>query len=290
MATFIRWFVRVVAVLLLIALVAFLVFSNRGNARVNARYDATPSMEKLAVDDTMMERGEHLANIWSCAECHGEDFSGRTLIDNGVAQVIAPNITSGEGGLPSDYSAEDWARSIRYGLSTEGRPLFLMSSNDWTDRSHYDVESVIAFMQDVPAVDRTREPSKLRAFGRFLAGVGALELWPAEHIDFDTQPVANRIPEPTADYGSYLAKSCTGCHGVDLSGGPALSPDAPAPPDLTATGPNANWSEAELMTAIVEGKTPSGHVMNPDHMPWPAFQHFNKTERTALYSYLETLR
>lgn len=290
MATFMRWTLRVIAGVLFVALVAFLVFSVRGTQRVNRTYHASVTLENLPVDDAMLDRGQHLANIWSCAECHGEDFSGRTLIDNGVMQVIAPNITSGEGGLGQDYRDEDWARSIRYGLSPEGRPLFLMSSNDWTDRSHYDVESLIAYMKQVPAVDGVRDASKLHAFGRFLAGVGALDLWPAEHIDFDTPPVENRIAEPTAEYGSYLAKSCTGCHGSDLSGGPALSPDAPAPPDLTATGPSAQWSERELMEAITEGTTPSGHVMDPDHMPWPAFKHFTQTERTALYTYLETLR
>lgn len=290
MGTFRRWFWRILAVVVLVAVAGFLVFSQRGVKRAAAQYHAPVKLAGLEVDASMLERGEHLANIWSCAECHGDNFGGRTLIDGGVAYVIAPNITYGEGGLANDYTDEDWARAIRYGLAKDGRALFLMSSNDWTSRSDYDVESVIAFMKQVPRIDKTQEPSRLTPFGKFLAGIGALELWPAEHIDFNTQPVANHIPEPTAEYGAYIAKSCTGCHGADLKGGPALSPDAPAPPDLTSSGPAADWTRAQLMEAITEGRTPAGHTMHPDHMPWPAFKHFTQVEREALSEYLDTLR
>lgn len=290
MANFWRWFWRLATVLAVVVVVAFLVFSHLGSRRAELRYDVKVALAGLDVDSAMLERGEHLANIWSCSECHGGDFGGRVLIDGGVAHVIAPNITGGDGGVSADYSDEDWARAIRYGLSDDGRALFLMSSNEWTSRSDYDVESVIAFMKQVPNVDSVHERSRLTAFGKFLAGIGALDLWPAEHIDFETKPIANRIPEPTAEYGAYIANSCSGCHGIGLAGGPALSPDAPAPPDLTANGPTADWKREQLMEAITEGRTPSGHVMHPNHMPWPAFRHFTETERDALYAYLETLR
>src|SRR5699024_245968 len=147
MTTFLRWFVRIAAVLLLVALAAFLIFSQRGAKRAEARYTPMVTLAGLPVDDAMLERGEHLAHIWGCAECHGEDFSGRELIPGGVAEVIGSNITYGEGGLPENYDDADWARAIRYGLAQDGRPLFLMSSEDWTARSDYDVESVIAFMK-----------------------------------------------------------------------------------------------------------------------------------------------
>jgi cytochrome c553 len=91
------------------------------------------------------------------------------------------------------------------------------------------------------------------------------------------------------DYGHYLAASCTGCHGSNLSGGriDIGPPDWPPARNLTPAGDIARWTEADFFQALRSHTRPDGTKLSPV-MP-AAFGQMNDTELTALWSYLRTL-
>ena len=73
---------------------------------------------------------------------------------------------------------------------------------------------------------------------------------------------------PTVDYGRYLAsKSCMGCHGEGLSGGPVpgVPPDPPQPRNQTPDKETGlgNWSQEDFIRALREGQRPDGTALNP---------------------------
>ena len=95
----------------------------------------------------------------------------------------------------------------------------------------------------------------------------------------------------TADYGRYLAASCIGCHGDNLSGGRIAGgpPDWPPAANLTphATSRIGSWTEADFFTAMRKGVRPDGTPLNPA-MP-TAFGQFTDDETKALWLYLRSL-
>jgi len=96
--------------LLVVALAAAFVASN---SRANRTYDIQVESVFISTDAETIERGRHLAASQGCVDCHGDDFSGGSVIDDpAVAVIYAPNLTPGQGG-PADYSDEDWVRAIR---------------------------------------------------------------------------------------------------------------------------------------------------------------------------------
>ena len=92
----------------------------------------------------------------------------------------------------------------------------------------------------------------------------------------------------TADYGAYLVALgiCRDCHGKDLNG----STGGPAgfAPNLTPGGELASWSEADFLTTMQSGITPSGRVLRED-MPWKAYGTMTDEDLKAIWLYLQSL-
>ncbi len=288
-----RTFLKVVAILLVIviAVVAFLMM--RGSARAEKVYEVTVNVPDVPVDSTLLARGEHISKIWGCRDCHGNDLGGQEMIPAGnpVVHVVATNLTSGAGGVGSSFTDTDWVRAIRYGLHTDGKPLYMMPSRDWTTMSDYDVAAIVAYLKTVPPVDKEFPHSSMGPLGKLLAGLGQFNMWEAEHIDFNAAPNNSVIPGPTVEYGAYIAQNCSGCHRLDFKGGPSLQdPSFPPPPDLTVAGESANWTKEQFLAALTTGVRPDGRQMQPQHMPWTAFTHLNPTEQEAVYAFIRTLK
>ena len=78
----------------------------------------------LRDDAASIERGRYLYASRGCVDCHGTQGGGRMFLDDGKGMRIAgPNITTGAQGVVARYTALDWVRSIRHGVSPGGRPL-----------------------------------------------------------------------------------------------------------------------------------------------------------------------
>ena len=78
-------------------------------------------------------------------------------------------------------------------------------------------------------------------------------------IDHDgPRPVAPQ-PGVTLEYGTYLTRPCTLCHGVNFNGQTIRTDATYLAPNLTPGGELHFWSEENFMRTLHTGVTPSGH-------------------------------
>jgi len=266
------------------------------------------------VDAALLERGQHLVTVVAqCTYCHGPDLAGRAMADDPwIGRLHASNLTRGAGGVGAALTDEDWRRALRHGVDRAGRSLLLMPSAQLARLSDRDLAAIVAYVRQVPAVDRVWPERRAGWLTRMVVAAGlAPDLLAAEQaaaIGRDASPVhsasgvelastaghAREIAaEPTASYGEYLVSigSCRVCHRADLAGGlhPLSLPGEPVPPDLTPGGPLAGWSRDDFARAMREGRTPDGRALDREFMPWPAFAALSDTELDALWRYLRAL-
>jgi mono/diheme cytochrome c family protein len=246
--------------------------------------------ETVAVPETAegIERGRHLvAAVGHCGNCHAPDFGGGVMLDNlALGRLVAPNLTSGKGGLPANFSVEDWVRVLRHGLDAEGHPLRIMPSETFTFLSSDDLGAIIAFMRQLPAVDRDVGQISIGPLARVLFVAGVLPLLPAEKIDHVAASVGSPPVGPTVEYGRYLAQSagCMACHGAQLQGGPSAAPGFPAAPRLAHLA-ELGFSEGDFVNALRTGTRPDGRQLR-EPMPWQALRNMTDVELAALWRYL----
>ena len=238
-----------------------------------------------------IERGRHLTYTRACIDCHDTNFGGKAVIDDPmVARLHAPNLTRGLGGLPEDYSDLDFVRAIRHGVGRDGRALVLMPSEEYSNLSDEDLAAMIAYLKSLPPVNRARGPVAPGPVFRTLIALGEIKL-AASVINHEAVRPASVEVRPTAEYGAYLAASCTGCHGPNLSGGkiPGAPPDWPATSNLTPdpSGRLASWTEADFFKALRTHRRPDGTELHPV-MP-RVYAQLTDDETTALWRYLSSL-
>jgi mono/diheme cytochrome c family protein len=157
----VRWSLAAIAVgLLLSSLVGWLRFRARSQRvyalpRAGWAIEATPAA---------LARGEHLPRgLAGCAECHGADFGGRILVEMPLFRAVAPNLTPGHGSAVANYTERDWSNAIVHGVRPSQRSL--MPSKELASFADQDVAAMIAFLQRLPAVDRTPGVSAVNPAG-----------------------------------------------------------------------------------------------------------------------------
>ena len=277
-----------VVVLLGVAATAAYVGSN---ARLKKTYTVSPRAVAIPTDATSLARGRHLAETRGCNDCHGKDYAGAKVIDDGAMGLLhAPNLTRGRGSRVATFTDTDWVRAIRHGVGPDQRGLILMPSEEYSAFSDDDLGAIIAFVKSLPTVDRDLVPIALGPVSRVLFATGKMKLG-AEVIDHArTQPKSMTV-SVSAEYGRYVAASCTGCHGPNLAGGKIDigPPNWPEAANLTphASGRVAKWTEADFVNAIRTAKRPDGTELSPV-MP-RAFGQMDDTELKAIWAYLKTL-
>ena len=273
-----------------IAVIAVVVFAV-SNSRINTLHDVTPVALAVTPSAEMVERGKELATFRGCRDCHGEDLGGRVVGDAMPVMVLAgSNITPG--GVVKGYTLEDWARVIRHGVKPDKRSVRFMPSFEYTELSHEDLAAIIAYAQSVPAIEAEAAPFVLGPLGRVLYLAGELPLLPAEMVDHDATP-AKPVRGPTREYGRYLASSCIGCHGPNLSGGPipGVPPDWPPASNLTLHESGlAAWSFDGFKQLFRTGKRPDGTEIQQAYMP---VKHVSESstddDLKALWEYIASL-
>jgi cytochrome c1 len=262
------------------------------DARLNATFSVPAESMSFQSNEQTIADGEHLAVIRGCTDCHAQDLGGKVMIaDPVLGMVYASNLTEGSGGIGELYTDEALSRAIRHGVRADGTGLLVMPSEEYFIFSDADVNALVAYIRSLPAVDREPEETNLSVMGRALFMAGQLPPLAAEVIDHNaTRPTAPQAAAD-ADYGEYLAITCTGCHGKDFAGAsiPGAPPDTPPSANLTPGGSLANWDEADFIQALRTGVTPDGKTMDPAQMPWPATAVMSDLELKALWSYLQSL-
>jgi cytochrome c1 len=287
-----KWIGIVLGGLVVLIAIAGVSIYFASEARLNATFDVPEESMSFYNNDEAVALGEHLAVIRGCTDCHSEDLGGKVMIaDPMLGMVYASNLTAGAGGIGESYSDESLARAIRHGVGADDNGLLVMPSEEFFIFSDEDVNALVAYIRSLPAVDREPEETKLSLLGRALFMAGQLPPLSAEVIDHNaTRPAAPQVAAD-ADYGEYLAITCTGCHGKDFAGAPipGAPPDTPPSANLTPGGSLANWDEAGFIQALRTGVTPDGKTLDPAQMPWPATAVMSDLELQALWRYLQSL-
>lgn len=244
----------------------------------------------LPVDAASLEHGRYLYLSRGCAECHGAGGGGREFINDGKGMRAAgPNITPG--GVTASYAVVDWVRTVRQGVKPDGRPVFIMPSEDFNRLTDADLGALVAYVRSLPPLPAHAAVFEIPVPVRALYGFGVITD-AAEKIDHDLPP-AQPVPKAvTPAYGASVANMCMGCHGAGLSGGriPGTPPDWPAAANLTpgAGSVMGRYASAEAFVAMLRsGKRPDGSSIQV--MPFESLAVLDDTDARAVYAYLQTV-
>jgi mono/diheme cytochrome c family protein len=216
------------------------------------------------------------------------------LDDPAIGKVIASNLTSGKGGVGSQYTDQDWVQAIRHGIRSDKTPLLFMPSTEFYFLSDEDLGAVIAYIKSATPVDNELPASSLSWTGRVVMTLApAITFIPSELIPHEAPRPAEPEVGITPDYGEYLTYSCKVCHGLRMSGGPipGLPSTWPPAPNLTFGGGSAlpSWTEEGFMNAIRTGVTPDGREIRGEFMPWGSYKFMHDDELKAVWVYLQSL-
>ncbi len=220
-----------------------------------------------AIPDAL-DHGRHVAVIWGCSECHGENMGGKLFTnDPFLGTIVAPNLTSGNGGIAGSFTDTDWIRAIRHGVKPDGQAEIFMY--DYSTMSDLDLGDLITYLKQIPPVDSNFPPAHIGLIPPIAPAIG-LFIPAADLINHDAPRPMNPIPGATVDYGKYLSAICFNCHGADLA------------------GKLETWKQEDFIKAIRTGDLPDGGRINPE-MSSESFTEMNDTELTALWLYLHSL-
>jgi mono/diheme cytochrome c family protein len=286
MSGFLKWTGIILGIIVSLILVAVVFLYIITENKFNRRYDIQVEPVDISADEESIERGQHLVEaILLCQECHGKDFSGSVLNEGPwIGTIPMTNLTSGAGGIGSQYSDEDWVRAIRHGVRKNGGALLLMPSSWFYFLNDEDLADVIAYIKSLPPVDNQLPERKFGPLGRFFI-LSDPELINADYIDHQAPRPAEIAPGATKEYGEYLANTCKSCHGENLGGGEQVG----AGLNLTPGGDLANWTFEDFKRTLRTGKTPDDHQISPEDMPYLNFQHLDDMEIEALWLYIRSL-
>ena len=290
MNKFLRIGIYTVAIVLTIAFIAIVALQWNSHRKLNRVFDVVVAPVPYATGVAVLTQGSYLYNSRGCAECHGADGAGRTFIDdpNGLFARSA-NLTRGNGSAVLSYTELDWVRAIRHGVKPDGRPLFVMPSEDYSRLSNDDLAALVAYTRSLPPQDAHGTDIRLPLIVKLAHGAGVLKD-AAEKIDHSVPPSLPVPAAPTVDHGRYVAQTCIGCHGPALHGGriPGAPPDWPPATKIVACEGSAisrYRDVANFNTMMRTGVRPDGTQVNLV-MPFESLKHLNDTDLDALYVYL----
>jgi mono/diheme cytochrome c family protein len=194
-----------------------------------------------------------------------------------VADVYAPNLTL----LAANASDQQLARAIRQGIGTDGRPLLIMPSSQYSRLEDAEVSALIAAIRGFPAGGKQTPPIHVGPLGRIGLAAGKLPTQPSEVARYKENMPVDLGPQFAP--GRKLAMvNCAECHGPKLEGGEP-KPGLKAP-DLMVAGV---YDLPEFRRLMRTGVPTGGR--NLDLMADVSrndFSHLNDTEIAAIHAYL----
>lgn len=192
----------------------------------------------------------------------------------------------------SQWSDEEIARAIRYGIHKTGRSLRFMPSFDFEGLSIGDTAALVAYLRSVPSVEKPNHENTFGPMTKALTFAGQMPvMFPAKVLDLQRGFSEKPAEGPTREFGKYLANSCVGCHGHEFRGGkiPGGDPSWPEASNIRL-GANSAWTENAFQEAIRTGVSPISK--KPLRMPMPVklLQQMDEQEIKALWEYLSSLK
>lgn len=291
MKTWIKWTAATAGVLVIALVAAAIIGTQLAERKRNRIIDIKAKAVPIPTEAAALERGRYLYASRGCADCHGANGAGRAFVDNGDMKVAGPNISPGPGNVVATYTPEDWVRTLRHGVKPDGKPLFIMPSEDYNRLTDDDTGAVIAYVKSLAPAAGGEAVVKLPLPVKVIYGFGGIPD-PVEKIDHNLPP---STPVPIAvsvEHGKYVAAMCIGCHGAGLSGGkiPGGPPDWPAAANLTPgdKGVLGGYRDGmQFATMFKTGKRPDGSAIKV--MPFESLREMNEIDVQALYAYLKTV-
>jgi mono/diheme cytochrome c family protein len=243
--------------------------------------------------DRAVERGAHLiSSRYGCAECHGQNLGGGTMIDVPMLfRLFGPNLTGGPGSRVGEFTTADWDRIVRHGVFPDGKPA-AMPAQDFERMSDQELSDIIAYIRSLPPVDNRMPARALGPMGKVLMAAGRIRL-SADEIGVHDEAHATLPPvaDTTVEFGRHLANTCVGCHQANFAGGTITGGDPSWPPagNLTPAG-IGDWTYDQFATSLREARRPDGtELLPPMNGMVPFAQSMTEVELQALWMYLRSL-
>ena len=284
-----RWLGRVALALLAVVLIGAASVYGLSERRFRARFSIPEHSIAVSEDAASVVRGEHIATVRGCVECHGAGLSGNTIVDQPIiGRLAGPNLTLG--GRGAELEPRDWERAVRHGLRRDGKPLLFMPATEFTTLTDEDLAAIIAYAHSVPQVRRVAPTTYAGPLLRTMYVAGKVDILPAESIEHARTHEKRLVAEPTATYGKYMASGCTGCHGDGFSGGkiPGAPPEWGPAANITPAG-IGRWTADDFARALRTGRRPDGSAIDSTVMPIRLLRQMDDVEVAALYAYLRTV-
>lgn len=269
MKKIIKWTALILGGLLVFVAIAGSVLYSNGMKKLSQTYpNISVETVNIPTDAEAVVRGKHVAAIWACTRCHGEDLSGMMLPNDPLSGLIplggtisASNLTSGKGGIATTYTDADWVRAIRHGVKPDGHVEALMFN--YSTMSDQDLGDLIAYLKQVPPLD-SKYPEMY--YGPIVSIVSNIELLMpvAERINHSAPRPMDPTPGATAEYGGYLSAICVSCHGSSI--GSTME----------------NWNRDDFIHAFQTGVLPNGKPFGKT-MSSNIFHEMTDEELTALW-------
>ncbi|MBC7782080.1 MAG: c-type cytochrome [Proteobacteria bacterium] len=236
-------------------------------------------------------RGEYLFKSRDCAACHGAGGEGQLHIDDPIGlKVRSANLTRGAGSAVMNYNESDWVRAIRHGVNPDGRPLFVMPSENYNRLTDSDLADLVAYIRSLRPRDSAPAGFELPLVVRLLHGAGQIPDAAAK-IDHNLPPQKPMAEADDVEVGRYVAQTCIACHGAQLKGGriPGTPPSWPAAANLSgdAGGAMRRYPDVRAFSTLLRsGTRPDGSRVAPE---MPANPHFSDKDLNALFVFLQSL-
>jgi len=242
---------------------------------------------KRSTDPEVIARGEHLSHsLGGCAgmDCHGKDMAGcRTVVVSPVGSFTVPNIS--EGGLLALYSDADLVRLSKTGVNKANRSVRFMPVQEFYWLPDSDVTAIVSYLRTVKPSNKRNGTTSIGLLGKVLDRRGEFPWDVARFVETrpkDTAPP----PAPTRDYGEFVVRLCTGCHGETLSGGPlpGAPPSLPVPLNITLheTGIK-DYTYDDFVKVLKTGVRKNGQKLDP-FMAIDLTQNLDEIELKALWA------
>ncbi|MEP6609502.1 MAG: cytochrome c [Burkholderiaceae bacterium] len=258
----------------------------------------------IGQDAKLLERGTYLmTSIVACGNCHTQrDKQGRPIPELGLSggevfdekefKAYPRNITPDPETGIGNWTDAQLVRAIREGIKPDGSLIGpIMPIEFYRGMSDDDVRALITYLRAQPPVKNVVPKS-----------IYYIKLPPAYG-----PPIKQAIVAPPRSdrvkYGAYLAGPlghCMDCHtpwtehGIDrkrmgAGGNPLKGPwGISVSRNLTPTSLKT-WSDAEIATAIREGKSRDGTPLKPP-MAFAWYKNINDDDMAAIVAYLRSLK
>ena len=266
---------------------------------------AAASLGSAQAQTDLVKRGDYLVNtIMTCGNCHtpkgppgaiaGKDFSGGLSWDEPPFKVTAPNITQDKETGIGSWSDADIKKLMRTGVRPNGVQIAMIMPTDFyeiiTDR---DMDAIVAYLRTIKPVTNT-VPAPIYKM-------------PQVHRPFPggESPYTEEMLKDTVKKGFYLATigHCMECHtpmgprgrefadklgtgGFEFPGpwGVSVSKNI----TQSKTKGIAEWTDAEIKTAIATGVDRKGNKLKPP-MGYQYYAHMAGEDLDAVVAYLRTV-